>query len=167
MVPPKLARPCNRAWPVYEDMGMIFVWWHPHKAAPLWELSPVTEIADEGWIATEYRDWVVDIPVQELTENGADIAHFAALHGTKSPPVPELKVFLRDADWMGIQRHLKILGIFSRLHYRDGKTRYLPDVPRFIRYLDEVLPRYPELDGLRVLLDARIKPVLQARGEIA
>ena len=82
-------------------------------------------------------------------------------------PVPELKVFLRDADWMGIQRHLKILGIFSRLHYRDGKTRYLPDVPRFIRYLDEVLPRYPELDGLRTLLDARIKPVLQARGEIA
>ena len=81
--------------------------------------------------------------------------------------MPELKVFLRDADWMGIQRHLKILGIFSRLHYRDGKTRYLPDVPRFIRYLDEVLPRYPELDGLRVLLDARIKPVLQARGEIA
>ena len=82
-------------------------------------------------------------------------------------PVPELKVFLRDADWMGIQRHLKILGIFSRLHYRDGKTRYLPDVPRFIAYLDEVLPRYPELDGLRTLLDARIKPVLQARGEIA
>lgn len=92
MIPPKLARACDRAWPVYEDMGMIFVWWHPHKAAPLWELSPVTEIADEGWIATEYRDWVVDIPVQELTENGADIAHFAALHGTKSPPVPELKV---------------------------------------------------------------------------
>src|SRR5690606_34325089 len=47
-------------------------------------------------------------------------------------PVPDLKVFLRDADWMGIQRHLKILGIFSRLHYRDGKARYLTDVPRFI-----------------------------------
>ena len=57
--------------------------------------------------------------------------------------------------------------IYRLVDPRDGKTRYLPDVPRFIRYLDEVLPRYPELDGLRVLLDARIKPVLQARGEIA
>ena len=42
----------------------------------------------------------------------------------------------------------------------------LADVPRFIRYLDDVLPRYPELAGLRTLFDARIKPVLQARGEI-
>ena len=92
MIPPKLARPCDRAWPVYEDMGMIFVWWHPRKAEPLWDLSPVVEIAEEGWAAVEYHDWVVDIPVQELTENGADIAHFAALHGTKSPPVPELKI---------------------------------------------------------------------------
>jgi N-acetylmuramate 1-kinase len=40
-------------------------------------------------------------------------------------------------------------------------------VPRFIRYLDDVLPRYPELAGLRTLLDTRIKPVLHARGEIA
>jgi hypothetical protein len=73
-------------------MGMVFVWWHPHKVAPLWELSPVTEIADENWRAVEYRDWIVDVPVQELTENGADIAHFAALHGTRSPPVPELTI---------------------------------------------------------------------------
>ncbi len=90
-IPPKLKRPCDKAWSVYEDMGMIFVWWHPHKAQPLWELSPVTEISEEKWEATEYKDWIVDIPIQELTENGADIAHFAPLHGTKSPPVPEFK----------------------------------------------------------------------------
>ena len=95
------------------------------------------------------------------------LAQYHARAAEAGMPVPPWPRFLRDADWMGIQRHLKILGIFSRLHYRDGKTRYLPDVPRFIRYLDEVLPRYPELDGLRTLLDARIKPVLQARGEIA
>jgi len=78
-------------------------------------------------------------------------------------PVPALEVFLRDADWMGIQRHLKILGIFARLHYRDGKSKYLPDVPRFIAYLDEVLPRHPQLGALRRLLDARIRPALAAR----
>lgn len=82
-------------------------------------------------------------------------------------PVPALETFLRDADWMGIQRHLKILGIFSRLHYRDGKTRYLPDAPRFIAYLDEVLPRHPQLDGLRRLLDTRIRPALAAGASAA
>ncbi|WP_313052262.1 phosphotransferase [Stenotrophomonas cyclobalanopsidis] len=75
-------------------------------------------------------------------------------------PVPDRATFLRDADWMGIQRHLKCLGIFSRLRYRDNKGHYLDDVPRFIGYLDEVLPRYPELAALQQLLDERIKPAL-------
>ena len=100
-IPPKLKRPCERAWPVYEDMGMVFVWWHPHKAAPLWQLSPISEIAEEKWHAVDYKEWIVDIPIQELTENGADIAHFAPLHGTKSPPVPEFK-----AD--GFTRHSSV-----------------------------------------------------------
>ncbi len=78
-------------------------------------------------------------------------------------PVPDRATFLRDADWMGVQRHLKILGIFSRLHYRDGKSHYLEDVPRFIAYLDEVLPRHPQLAPLQSLLQSRIKPALAAR----
>jgi aminoglycoside/choline kinase family phosphotransferase len=79
-------------------------------------------------------------------------------------PVPEsADVFLRDADWMGIQRHLKILGIFCRLHYRDGKSQYLPDLPRFMTYLDQVLPRHPQLQALQALLDNHIRPALQAR----
>ena len=76
-------------------------------------------------------------------------------------PVPPLAQFQRDADWLGVQRHLKILGIFSRLHYRDGKSKYLADVPRFIRYLEEVLPRYPELSSLSRLLDGRIRTALE------
>ena len=75
-------------------------------------------------------------------------------------PVPPLAQFQRDADWMGVQRHLKILGIFSRLHYRDGKSKYLDDVPRFITYLEEVLPRHATLQPLVDLLDKRIKPAL-------
>ena len=78
-------------------------------------------------------------------------------------PVPVLASFQRDADWLGLQRHLKILGIFARLHYRDGKSKYLQDVPRFIAYLDEVLPRYPQLQPLADLLESRIKPALQSK----
>jgi N-acetylmuramate 1-kinase len=76
--------------------------------------------------------------------------------------LPPLATFLRDADWMGVQRHLKILGIFARLHHRDGKSHYLADAPRFIAYLDEVLPRHPQLHPLAELVDARIRPAMQA-----
>jgi aminoglycoside/choline kinase family phosphotransferase len=76
-------------------------------------------------------------------------------------PIPPLQRFQRDADWLGVQRHLKILGIFCRLHYRDAKSKYIADLPRFTVYLDEVLPRYPELAQLRELLDTRIRPAMQ------
>jgi aminoglycoside/choline kinase family phosphotransferase len=78
-------------------------------------------------------------------------------------PVPSLPIFQRDADWMGVQRHLKILGIFCRLHYRDGKSRYIADLPRFIVYLDEILPRYRELQPLAELMEEKIKPALKER----
>ncbi|MFC3551042.1 aminoglycoside phosphotransferase family protein [Lysobacter cavernae] len=88
------------------------------------------------------------------------LARYHARAAAAGLPVPPLDAFRRDADWLGVQRHLKILGIFARLHYRDGKSKYLPDAPRFIAYLDEMLPRYPELSPLRDLLDARIRPAI-------
>ena len=61
--------------------------------------------------------------------------------------------FYRDFEWMGLQRHLKVLGIFARLHYRDGKRGYLDDTPRFIAYIRAVAVRYAALAPLLVLLD--------------
>ena len=49
------------------------------------------------------------------------------------------------------------------MHYRDGKSKYIADLPRFIAYLDEVLPRYAELQPLADLLERRIKPALLAK----
>jgi hypothetical protein len=69
-------------------------------------------------------------------------------------PVPaDFEAFRRDFDLMGLQRHLKVLGIFARINYRDGKPHYLGDTPRFIRYVREVAPRYPELAPLLSLFD--------------
>ena len=62
--------------------------------------------------------------------------------------------FYRAAEWMGLQRHLKVLGIFARLNYRDGKPRYLADTPRFIAYARRVAGRYRPLAPLLQLLDA-------------
>jgi len=60
--------------------------------------------------------------------------------------------FQRDCDLIGVQRHLKVIGIFSRICYRDGKEGYLEDLPRFFCYLKEVLARRPQLAELAALL---------------
>jgi len=64
----------------------------------------------------------------------------------------DLDRFRRWFDLMGLQRHLKVLGIFCRLWYRDGKAQYLGDLPRVWRYTMAIAGRYPELAGLATLL---------------
>ena len=61
--------------------------------------------------------------------------------------------FYRAVEWMGLQRHLKVLGIFARLTLRDGKPKYLADTPRFIKYARNTAARYRQLGPLMVLLD--------------
>jgi aminoglycoside/choline kinase family phosphotransferase len=61
--------------------------------------------------------------------------------------------FFREFEWMGTQRHLKVLGIFARIHYRDGKPKYLADTPRFIRYVRGTASRYAGLAPLLRLFD--------------
>lgn len=73
---------------------------------------------------------------------------------------PSRDAFARDLDLTGVQRHLKVLGIFARLNHRDGKPRYLADAPRFVAYLDAVLPGHPELAPLHALLQRHVMPVI-------
>ncbi len=69
-------------------------------------------------------------------------------------PVPhDISGFYRDFEWMGAQRHLKVLGIFARLYHRDGKEGYLKDLPLVMDYLRRVCERYVELRPLLRLLD--------------
>ncbi|MBS7690927.1 phosphotransferase [Pseudomonas lalucatii] len=68
------------------------------------------------------------------------------------PVQAEFEDFLRASDLMGVQRHLKVIGIFARICHRDGKPRYLEDVPRFFAYIQAVLARRPELAELGELL---------------
>ena len=62
--------------------------------------------------------------------------------------------FYRDFEWMGAQRHIKVLGIFARLSYRDGKDGYIKDMPLVLHYLRKVCERYVELRPMLRLLDA-------------
>lgn len=68
-------------------------------------------------------------------------------------PVPhDFADFYRDFEWMGAQRHIKVLGIFARLYHRDGKAAYLNDMPLVMNYLQSVCARYIELAPLFKLL---------------
>ena len=82
----------------------------------------------------------------------------AWLHGywerAKAAGIPvqaSFEDFLRASDLMGVQRHLKVIGIFARICHRDGKPKYLGDVPRFFSYIEAVLARRPELAELAEL----------------
>ena len=67
------------------------------------------------------------------------------------PVQPDFEDFLRASDLMGVQRHLKVIGIFARICHRDGKPRYLADVPRFFSYIEAVIARRSELAELQAL----------------
>ncbi len=69
-------------------------------------------------------------------------------------PVPDdFGEFWRQLEWMGLQRHLKVLGIFCRLKHRDGKPKYSEDLPRFFNYAHKVASRYNGLRPLARLLE--------------
>jgi N-acetylmuramate 1-kinase len=70
------------------------------------------------------------------------------------PVSADFAEFYRDFEWMGVQRHIKVLGIFARLCHRDGKEGYLGDMPRVMQYLRRTCERYPALEPLLALLDA-------------
>lgn len=69
------------------------------------------------------------------------------------PVDPDFGEFYRQLEWMGLQRHIKILGLFARINYRDGKPHYLADLPRFLTYARKVALRYRPLAPFAKLLD--------------
>ncbi|MEC9340422.1 MAG: phosphotransferase [Pseudomonadota bacterium] len=82
------------------------------------------------------------------------IARYRQQAAAAGIPLPaDSDAFLAAFDLMGMQRHLKVLGIFARLNYRDGKPRYLAEAPRFIRYLETAAARH-DVPGLSAVLQA-------------
>lgn len=97
-----------------------------------------------------FKDAFISWPEQRVQGWIADYLGKARTAGIAVPA--DDAVFMRDCDWMGLQRHLKVAGIFARICHRDGKPAYLRDVPRFLGYIEQVVDRYEELTPLRRLL---------------
>ncbi len=96
------------------------------------------------------RDCYICWPKERVEEWAKGYQNLARQSGL--PVGDDEQRFIQDFDWMGVQRHLKVLGIFSRLSYRDGKTSFLDDLPQVYRYLIEVCGNYPDLKPLHSLL---------------
>ena len=104
-----------------------------------YDLASLFKDAFVSWPETRVLDWV--------------IRYWEKARRLGLPVNADFGEFYRDFEWMGLQRHLKVLGIFARLNYRDGKAQYLGDTPRFVGYVREVAGRYSALTPLLRLLD--------------
>jgi N-acetylmuramate 1-kinase len=81
------------------------------------------------------------------------IRYWESARAARLPVGADFGGFWRDFEWMGVQRQLKVLGIFARLYHRDGKDGYLAEMPRVMAYLRGACARYKDLRGLLRLLD--------------
>lgn len=102
-------------------------------------------------IASLMRDAFVSWP--EERELDWVIRYWERAKKAALPVNADFASFWREFEWMGLQRHIKVLGIFARINYRDGKPHYLRDTPRFIQYARRVTTRYRELAPFATLLD--------------
>lgn len=94
-----------------------------------------------------YVEWDEDVALDWL------IRYWEQARKAALPVAGDFGDFYRSYEWMGVQRHVKVLGIFARLWHRDGKDGYLKDLPLVARYLRRACERYAELSTLRHLLD--------------
>ena len=102
-------------------------------------------------IASLFRDAFISWDETEVLDG--TIRYWEKARRAGIPVTSDFGEFWRDVEWMGFQRHLKVLGIFARLHYRDGKSAYLADTPRFVGYVRATAQRYQALLPLARLLD--------------
>ena len=102
-------------------------------------------------VASLFRDAFVSWP--EARELDWVIRYWERAKAAGLPVNKDFAAFWREFEWMGLQRHIKVLGIFARIHSRDGKPHYLKDTPRFITYARRVATRYRELGPFAKLLD--------------
>lgn len=95
-IPPQVKRKCLRTWPVTEANGWIWVWYHPDQTvAPMWDVVVHEEYGDPDWTGYDMHEWIVYGSIQNMAENGVDVAHFKYIHGTADVPKAEL----RWGDW--------------------------------------------------------------------
>lgn len=104
-----------------------------------YDLASIYKDAYIRWDEDRVLDWLV--------------RYWQAARQAGLPVAADFGDFYRDFEWMGVQRHIKVLGIFARLYYRDGKSGYLKDMPLVMDYLRRACERFNALRPFMRLLD--------------
>jgi aminoglycoside/choline kinase family phosphotransferase len=102
-------------------------------------------------VASLFRDAFISWDEERVLDG--TIRYWEKARRAGLPVRADFAEFWRDVEWMGLQRHLKVAGIFARLKHRDGKDGYVEDAPRFIGYIRHAVGRYRDLAPLGRLLD--------------
>jgi N-acetylmuramate 1-kinase len=102
-------------------------------------------------VACLFRDAFISWEEERILDG--TIRYWEKARAAGLPVRADFAEFWTDVEYMGLQRHLKVLGIFARLRYRDGKAGYVEDTPRFVGYVRKTVSRYGELAPLARLLD--------------
>ena len=102
-------------------------------------------------VASLFKDAFISWDEQRVID--WTIRYWERARSAQLPVAGDFGEFYRDLEWMGLQRHLKVLGIFARICHRDGKPAYVKDTPRFLAYVRAVSERYGSLSPLLRLLD--------------
>ena len=90
-IPPQARRKdCVPSWPTKEANGFIYVWYHPDRVAPLWDLQIIPEIGQPDWTPFRKYEWNVYSSLENVADNAVDFAHFRFVHGTTNVPTYEL-----------------------------------------------------------------------------
>ena len=86
-IPPKIKdKQCMHVYPTVEKNQVIWAWYHPENKAPFFEVMDHEEIGKPGWIELDRHMWEIDTNVQEIAENGVDVAHFKYVHAMEAVP---------------------------------------------------------------------------------
>ena len=104
-----------------------------------YDLASLFKDAYIRWEEAQIMDWL--------------IRYWEKARAVSLPVHEDFGEFYRDYEWMGVQRHIKVLGLFARLYHRDGKEGYLKDMPLVMEYLRRACARYVDLKPLLNLLD--------------
>jgi N-acetylmuramate 1-kinase len=116
----------------------------------------VASLMRDAFLSWE-EDFVIDVTVRYWEKaRKAGLMDFEDWHS-------DFGAFYRAVEWMGLQRHLKVAGIFARLTLRDGKPKYLADAPRFIHYIRNTAHRYRQLGPFLQVID-RVEGLEAASG---
>lgn len=104
------------------------------------------------------KDCYIQWPQAQMNQLAQDYAKLAEEVGLIEavPPAQWQRWF----DWIGLQRHIRICGVFARLYFRDGKATYLNDIPLTVRYVMEVAQRYPEFAEFEAMMQEKVLPAL-------